>query len=162
MPWKARRALNVAYPIGSLLPLRRRAAELQKRLQNQDGGKLIDHLSPATDAHVGFAQNAICLHRGQPFVKKVDWKLEPVAELFGEFLDFPRLNSLGPTHTQGQSHHDLANGILPDDVPQMIEIVFFVAAPTGGQSLSSQSKLVADRQPDVSRTEVQCENAERR
>jgi antitoxin component of MazEF toxin-antitoxin module len=82
-----------------------------------------------------------------------------VAQFLGKDLHFFRLDPFNAAHAKRQPHDYLGYAKLLDHAAQVVEVGFLVAPVVRRKALSGKAQLVADGQPDLSRPEVDGEDA---
>lgn len=111
-------------------------------LEDEDGGHAVDGFAALLDGEVGFAEETIGFGGGEALVPKVNGKVEALAKVVGEGVDFFGLNAFGTTHAKRESNDDFFDVIFADDAVEELEIVFLVFAVEGFESLGGDAERI--------------------
>lgn len=144
---------------GLLAAGRPRTAGLEERLQYEHGGHAVHGAGPFLNAKFGFAQHAIGFCRRKPFIPKMYWKIESLAQLFGKLHHLAGLQPVFSAHPQRQAQDNLSHRIVANDALQMSKISAFVLALHGLQTLGGDAQQIGDSQPHAARAVVYRQNA---
>lgn len=128
-------------------------------LEDEDGGHAVDGFAALLDGEVGFAEETIGFGGGEALVPKVNGKVEALAKVVGEGVDFFGLNAFGTTHAERESNDDFFDVIFADDAVEELEIVFLVFAVEGFESLGGDAERIGDGDADAAGADVEAEDA---
>ena len=84
-------------------------------------------------------------------------QVEAAAQIFGEGLDFLRLNTGCSRHMQRVAYNDVAHFIPANDVVKTLQVGAFVGTAKGGQPLRCDAERIGDCQANGARTNIEPE-----
>src|SRR5205807_9823777 len=99
------------------------AAKIQITLQKENGGQAVHRGRAFFNADAARAQHTAGLHRGEPFVPKLNRQTGALAQRFREFAHPAGLAAFGAAHIAGFAQADQADLTFPGDPSQGIAVV---------------------------------------
>ena len=128
---------------------------VHERLQDEGGGHPIHGGGALFDAGVGFAHQAVGLHRGESLVPEMDGEREAGAEFVGKDSDFFSLRTGDSGETERKSDDDFRNVVVADDARELLEVGPLVATLEGFDTLGGNAQQVGDGHSDAFMTDVE-------
>jgi hypothetical protein len=139
--------------------LSRAAAVFHEGVEDQHGGHLVHDGGAAADTHVGFAQEAVSLRRGEALVPEVNGELEVAMEFLGKNGGLFGLNALGAAHAKRKSDNKLGNFILINDALESGQVGALIFSANGSETLGGDAERIGDGESDGLGTDVEAEKA---
>lgn len=130
-------------------------AVLHESLQDKHSRKLINNLTAAPNAHIGFAQHAIGFCGSEALVPKVHRQVEASAHLCGQCFNFLSLCAWLATQVQRIPHHNFSYFVLANQVGQPLQVNALAGSSNGRQALRRYSQRIRHREADSARTDIQ-------
>jgi len=148
---------NSASPRLLLLPI---LSVVEKRLQNQGCGNLVDDAPMLLAFVAGLVENLVGLVGGEPLVPKVDWQTGERTEFGREGLRLLRLGAGRTIELERVADDNRRHSVFARQPRHRTEIVARAALALEGQDwLCGQAKLVRDGNADAPVADVESEVA---
>ena len=129
---------------------------VEKRLQNEGGGDLIDDLTVLLAGVAGLVKDLVGFVRGQPLVPQVDRQAGELAQLFRKGLRFCGLRTCFTGEADGIADDDGRNCEFASQTAEGAKVFAAAAlAFKGKDRLGSQSELVGDGDADSAIADIE-------
>jgi hypothetical protein len=116
---------------------------IQKRLQDQRGGNLVDHVAVVLAGVAGFIQNLVSLSGGQALIPEMNGETGQFSQFGGQGLRLLRLRTWLARKVNGISNHDGGDAEPARQARQRAHIFARIPPPYKGQNrLRGQPQLV--------------------
>jgi len=128
-------------------------------LQNEDGSHAVYSLTALFNRQVCFAKEAVGFGRGKAFVPEMDREFEVLSQVLGKCLNFLRLHTFYPAHTQWKPDDNFPDFVVANNPVQEREVILLVPAMESFQPLRGNAQWVRYRHADAAGADIEAENA---
>ena len=140
--------------------MRGSAVLVEKRLQNDSCGHLVDYFAMILPLVAGMVKDLVSLVRSQPLVPQVDRQTGQLAKLCGKGLRFCSLRAHFTGEMHGVAYHDPHHPEAPAEPRQRTEILAPVVPPLQRHNrLRRQTKLIRHGHADAAIADIEAEIA---
>lgn len=133
---------------------------VQKRLEDERGGYLVDYPLVLLACVAGLVQNLVSLVGGQALVPQMDWQAGEFAELEGKSMGFFSLPALFAGQAEGIADYDRRNIEFPGEAGNRAKVFARAAFPFEGKDrLGSEAQFIGHGDTNSPVSHIQTEEA---
>jgi hypothetical protein len=135
------------------------APGVEKALQDQHGGDLVDHLAVSGGGASGGVQVAMGFGGAEALIPEMDGEGEGAAEGFGEGLGADRLRADVSGKMEGVAENDLRAAKFAEQAAERLQVLLLIPANKGQHRLRGEAEFIGDGNANAAGAKIEAEQA---